>query len=53
MRSGKDRTRKAGAVFRTFDVVKQQLVLPEIDNQFERAGRKNGLGLRLLLVAFV
>ncbi len=34
-------------------VVKPQLVLPEIDCEFERAGRKNAFVLVLYLVAFV
>ena len=33
--------------------MKQQLVLPEIDYEFECAGRKNAFGLVLPLVAFV
>ena len=36
-----------------FGIVKSQLVLPEIDYEFERAGRKNALGFVLRLVAFV
>jgi hypothetical protein len=45
---------KRGALFRTFGVVKSKLVLPEIDYEFERAGRKDAFGLVLsLMVAFV
>src|SRR5688572_8091720 len=51
--AGNDGAGKAGAVFRKFGVVKSQLVLPEIDYEFERAGRKNAFGLALRLVAFV
>ena len=36
-----------------FGVKKPQLVLPKIDYEFERAGRKNAFGLLLRLVAFV
>src|SRR5262249_11779585 len=53
MRTRNDRTGKAGAVFKTVGVVKPQLVLPEIDYEFERAGRKNAFGPVLRLVAFV